>query len=115
MRAVHLLKRAGRKFVRNLFWMLVAFGPLAAILIYFANLPILLALPYFVIFGTVIAAIITALELWSGAHDEALLSANRGMSPESGHSSGGTYYPGFLDGGGADGSGGGDGGGGGGW
>jgi uncharacterized membrane protein YgcG len=114
MRAVHLLKRGGRKFARTLFWMLVAFGPLAAILIYFANLPILLAFPYVVIFGSVIAAIMTVLALWSGAHDEAIPSANRGMSPESAHSSGGTYYPGLLDGGGgADGSGGGDGGGGG--
>jgi fatty acid desaturase len=108
MRAVHLLKRGGRKFVRSLFWMLVAFGPLAAILIFFANLPILLALPYLVIFVSVLATITTALELWSGAQDEALLSANRGMSPERGHSSGGTYYPGFLDGGaGGDGGGGG--------
>ncbi len=113
MRVVHLLKRAGRKFVRNLFWMLVAFGPLAAILILFASLPLVGALPYFGIIVSVIAAIITVLELWSGAHDEAYLSANRGMSPESAHSSGGTYYPGFLDGGAGDGSGGGDGGGGG--
>ncbi len=65
MRAVHLLKRAGREFVRNSFWMLVAFGPLAAILIFFANLPILLALPYFGIIVSVIAAIIPVLELWS--------------------------------------------------
>ncbi len=114
MRAVNLLKRAGRKFVRNSFWMLVAFGPLAAILIFFANLPLAVALPYGGIFVAVIAAIITVLELWSGAPDEAYLSANRGMSPESAHSSGGTYYPGFLDGsGGGDGVGGGDGGGGG--
>ena len=108
MRAVHLLRRGRRKFGKNLFWMLVAFGPLAAILIYFANLSILLALPYFVVFASVLAAIITTLELWSGAQDEALLGANRGMSPDSAHSSGGTYYPGYLDGGaGGDGGGGG--------
>ncbi len=107
MRAVHLLKRTSRKFVRNLFWMVVAFGPLATILIFFANLPLVMALPYFVVSVSVIAAIMTVLTLWSGASDEAFPSANRGMSPENAHSSGGTYYPGFLDGGGGDGGGGG--------
>jgi hypothetical protein len=32
MRDGHLLKRAGREFVRNLIWMAVVFGSLAAIL-----------------------------------------------------------------------------------
>jgi hypothetical protein len=32
MRDGHLLKRAGREFVRNLLWMAVVFGSLAAIL-----------------------------------------------------------------------------------
>ncbi len=114
MWAVHLLKRGVRKFMRDLFWIFVAFAPLAVILIYFANLPLVMALPYLGIFVFVIAAISTVLELWSGAQDGAFLSANRGMSPENAHSSGGAYYPGFLDGGGGgDGGGGADGGGGG--
>ncbi len=114
MRAVQLLKRAGREFVRNLIWMGVAFSPLAAIVIFATNITLVGALPFVGIFVCAVAAIVTVLTLWSGAHDEALQSANWGMSPESAHSSGGTYYPGFLDGGGGgDGCGGGDGGGGG--
>ena len=110
----HLLKRAGREFVRNLIWMLVAFGPLAAILIFATSLTLLGALPFVGIFVSVLAAIITVLTLWSGAHDETRLSGNRGTGYESGYYSGGTYYPGFLDSGGGDGGGGGDGSGGGG-
>jgi hypothetical protein len=114
MRGVHLLKRAGREFLRNLIWMAVAFGLLAAVLIFGAGLPLLGALPFVGIFVSVIAAITTLLTLWGGAHDGTLLRSNRGTWGESGHYySGGTYYPGFLDGGGF-GGGGCDGGGGGG-
>jgi hypothetical protein len=116
MRAGHLLKRAGREFVRNLLWMVVDFGPLAAILIFATSITLVGALPFVGIFVCAVAAIITVFVLWSGAHDETLLSGNRGTGHESGHHSGGTYYPGFLDGGGAgDGGSGADGGGGGGW
>jgi hypothetical protein len=122
MLAVQLLKRAGREFLRNLGWMLVAFGPLAAVLVFFAGVPLLGALPFVGIFVSVMAAIVTVLALWSGAHDDTLLRSNRGLSEDSGYYSGGTYYPGFLDSEGVgDGSGGGDGagaggdGGGGGW
>jgi uncharacterized membrane protein YgcG len=103
MRAVHLLKRAGREFVRNLLWMFVAFGLLVAILIFATSLTLVGALPLVGIFVSVMAAIVTVLTLWSGAHDETLLSGNRGTWGESGYYSGGTYYPGFLDGGGGSG------------
>ncbi len=105
MRAVHLLKRAGREFVRNLMWMLVAFAPLAAILIFATTITLLGALPFFGIFVCAVAAIITVLTLWSGASDETLLRGNHVTSEDSGYYSGGTYYPGFLEGGGADGGG----------
>ncbi|MDQ5827256.1 MAG: hypothetical protein M3441_24100 [Chloroflexota bacterium] len=39
--AVHLLKRVGREFVRNLLWMLVVFGPLATILVPAAHFPVM--------------------------------------------------------------------------
>src|SRR3712207_751376 len=113
MRVGHLLKRAGREFGRNLIWMVVAFGPLAAVLIFAPNITLLGAWPFVGIFVSALAAPLTVLTLWSGAHDETLLSGNSRTGHESGHHSGGTYYPGFLDGGGGrDGGSGGDGGGG---
>ena len=114
MRAGHLLKRAGREFGRNLIWMVVAFGPLTAVLILAPNITLLGAWPFVGLFVSALAAPLTVLTLWSGAHDETLLSGNSRTGHESGHHSGGTYYPGFLDdGGGVDGGSGVDGGGGG--
>ncbi len=78
MRGVHLLKRAGREFLRNLIWMAVVFGPLATILIVGAGLPLLGAWPFVGIFVSVIAAITTVLTLWRGAHVQSLLRGNRG-------------------------------------
>ncbi len=86
-------------------WMLVAFAPLAAILIFATTITLLGALPLFGIFSSAVAAIITVLTLWSGAHDERILGGNSGTPEDSGYYSGGTYYPGFLEGGGADGGG----------
>ena len=108
MRAVHLLKRAGKEFVRNLALLLGAFGALGVILVVATHLPLLGVLGFVGIFASVTATISTVVVLWSGADDEAPLSANRGMSLENAHSKGGAYYPGFLDSGGwGDGGGGG--------
>src|SRR3712207_4042374 len=76
MRAGHLLKRAGREFGRNLIWMVVAFGPLTAVLIFAPNITLLGAWPFVGIFVSSVAAPLTVLTLWSGAHDETLLSGN---------------------------------------
>ena len=98
--------------MRNLIWVLVAYAPLAAILVFGANTPLRGALIFGGIFVPVTAACVTGVVLWSDAGDEVLLRGDGRTWSESGHHSGGTYYPGFLDGGAGDGSGGGDGGGG---
>ena len=107
MRDGHLLKRAGREFVNNLAWMLVVFGSLGAILVFATQLPLLGVAAFVGIFASAMAAIVTVLALWSGAHED--------TSPGGGHS-----YPGAPPaggggwlGGGWDGGGGGAGGGGG--
>jgi hypothetical protein len=56
----HPLKQIGRDFVSNLFWMLVIFGPLAAIFIIAAGLPLLWVLVVGS-FVTVVAAVVTML------------------------------------------------------
>ena len=98
----HLLKRGGREFVKNLAWMLAVFGSLGAILVFATQLPLLGVAAFVGIFASAMAAIVTVLALWSGAHED--------TSPGGGHS-----YPGPLPaGGGGDWLGGGwDGGGGG--
>ncbi len=73
MRDGHLLKRAGREFVNNLAWMLVAFGSLGAILVFATQLPLLWVAAYVGISASALAAIVTVftvLALWSGAYDE---------------------------------------------
>jgi hypothetical protein len=84
MRDGHPLKRAGKEFARNLIWMLLVFGPLGAILIPVAHLPLLGVFALVGFFVSVTAAIMTAVALWSGAHDEALLSSHNhpGLPPE---------------------------------
>ncbi len=98
MRAVHLLKRAGKEFVRNLSWMLAAFGPLAAILIFATSITLLGALPLIGIFVCAVALIITVLVLWSGAHDETKHSV--GHQPGTSPDRGGDWFGGWGDGGG---------------
>ena len=66
----HLLKRAGREFAKNLLWMAVVLGSLAAILVAATDLP-LAGLIFFVgVFAAVMAAIVTVVVIWSGAYDE---------------------------------------------
>ncbi len=113
MRAGRSRKRASKEFVRNLIWVLVAYAPLAAILIFGANTPLGGVLVFGGIFVPVTAAFVTGVVLWADAGDEVLLRGAGRTWGESGYHSGGTFYPGFLDGGGGGDGGGGDGGGGG--
>ena len=57
----HPLKQIGRDFVSNLFWMLVIFGPLAAIFVIAAGLPLLRVLVVVGSFVAVVAAVVTML------------------------------------------------------
>ena len=79
-----------------------------------ANTPLGGVLIFGGIFVPVTAAFVTVVVLWADAGDEVVLRGDGRTWGESGHHSGGTYYPGFLDdGGGVDGGSGVDGGGGG--
>ncbi len=66
----HLLKRAGREFVRNLLWMGVVFGSLAAILVSATDLPLVGTMVFAGVLVAVLAAILTVDVLWSGAPEE---------------------------------------------
>jgi hypothetical protein len=66
----HLLKRAGREFARNLLWMAVVLGSLAAILVAATDLPLVGVMFFVVVFAAVMAAIVTVVVVWSGAYDE---------------------------------------------
>ena len=113
-RGGHLLKRASREFVRNVLWMLGVFGLLGAILVFATQLPLLGVAIYVGIFASVLAAIVTVVALWSGAHEEELLSGHNHL-PGTPPGRGGDWAGGGWHGGGGDGGGGGvDGGGGGG-
>jgi hypothetical protein len=70
MRDGHLSKRASREFVRNLIWMAVVFGSLAAILAAVTDLSLVGVMAFVGVSVTVIAAIVTLVVLWSGAHDK---------------------------------------------
>jgi hypothetical protein len=121
MRAGRSRKRASKEFVRSLIWVLVAYAPLAAILVFGANTPLGGVLVFGCIFVPVTAAFVTGVVLWAEAGDEALLRGDGRTWGESGHPPPDQSRPGFYAGGshgaygGADysgGHGGGDGGGG---
>jgi hypothetical protein len=82
----HLLKRAGREFVRNLIWMAVVFGLLATILVAATDLPLVGVLAFVGVCVAVMAAIMTVVVLGSGAHDESRLGGHdySGSPPNSG-------------------------------
>ena len=111
MRDGHLLRRAGREFAKNLLWMVVAFGALAAILVAATELPLVGAMAFVGAAAAVMAAIMTGVVIGSNApaHEETPLGWQH-------HYPGGSPGPGgdWRDGGGWDGGGGADGGGGGG-
>ena len=66
----HLLRRAGREFAKNLLWMAVVLGPLAAILVAATDLPLAGVMFFVGVFAAVMAAIVTVVVIWSGAYDE---------------------------------------------
>jgi len=70
MRDGHLLKRAGREFAKNLIWMAVVFGSLAAILVAATDLPLVGAMAFVGVSVALMAAIVTVVVLWSGARDD---------------------------------------------
>ena len=66
----HLLKRAGREFAKNLLWMGVVAGLLAAVLIVATNLPLVGTMAFVGVCVAVVAAVVTVIVIWSGAYDE---------------------------------------------
>jgi vacuolar-type H+-ATPase subunit I/STV1 len=70
MRDGHLLKRAGREFAKNLIWMAVVFGLLVAVLAAATDLSLVGMMAFVGVFVAVVAAIVTVVVIWSGAHDE---------------------------------------------
>jgi hypothetical protein len=102
-----LLKRAGREFVRNMLWMLGVFGLLGVILVFATQLPLLGVAIYVGIFASVLAAIVTVVALWSGAHEEKFLRGHNhhpGTPPDRGGDwAGGGWHGGGGDAGGGSG------------
>jgi hypothetical protein len=105
MRDGYLLKRAGREFVKNLIWMAVVFGSLAAVLVAVTDLSLVGVMAFVGGSVAVMAAIVTVVVLWNGARDETPLGGHdyAGSPPDRGADD----WPS----GGWDGGGGGDGGG----
>jgi hypothetical protein len=66
MRDGHLLKRAGREFVKNLIWMGVVFGLLAAVLVAATDLSLVGTMPLVGVCVAVVAAVVTVVVIWSG-------------------------------------------------
>jgi hypothetical protein len=66
----HLLQRAGREFVKNLLWMGVVFGLLAAVLVVATDLPLVGTMAFVGVCVAVAAAVVTVVVIWSGAYDE---------------------------------------------
>ena len=87
----HLMKRAGREFAKNVIWMAVVFGSLAAILAAATNLPLVGTMVFVGVSVAVLAAIVTVGALWSGAPDE---WPPGGHDYSGSHSAGGGYWPG---------------------
>jgi hypothetical protein len=100
----HLLRRAGREFVRNLIWMALVFGSLAAILAAVTDLSLVGVMAFVGVCVAIMAAIVTVGVLWSGAHDEPRLGGHDypGSPPEA---RGSDWPGGGWDGGGGDGGG----------
>jgi hypothetical protein len=98
----HLLKRAGREFMRNLLWMAVVFGSLAAILAAATDLSLVEVMAFVGVCVAVMAAIVTVVVLWSGAHGETRLGGHDypGSPPDhGGDDRGGDWPVGGWDGG----------------
>lgn len=63
----HLLRRAGREFVKNLLWMGVVFGLLAAVLVVATSLPLVGTMAFVGVCVAVAATVVTVVAIWSGA------------------------------------------------
>jgi hypothetical protein len=98
----HLLQRAGREFARNLIWMAVVFGGLAAFLAAATDLSLVGVMAFVGVCVAVMAAIVTVIGLWSGAHNETPLSGYEfpAAPPDRGDLSGDGRDDGGGDGGG---------------
>jgi hypothetical protein len=70
MREGHLLKRAGREFAKNLLWMAIVLGALAAILVAATDLPLAGVIFFVGVFAAVMSALVTVVVFWSGAYDD---------------------------------------------
>jgi hypothetical protein len=66
----HLLRRAGREFVRNLIWMGVVFGLLAAVLAAVTDLSLVGTMAFVGVCVAVVAVVVTVVVISSGAYDE---------------------------------------------
>ena len=112
MRAGRSRKRPGKRFVRNLIWVLVAYVPFAALLVLGSNTTLGGVLVFGGIVVPVVAAFVTGVVLRAHASDEASSVPPAGFNAGGSHGGygGGDYGGGGWDGGGFDG--GGDGGGG---
>jgi len=87
MRDRHLLKRVGREFAKNLLWMAVVLGSLAAILVAATDLPLGGTMAFVGVFAAVMAAIVTVVVIWSGAYDDPRRRGghdHRGSPPDGG-------------------------------
>jgi hypothetical protein len=109
MRDGHLLKRAGTEFAKNLIWLAVVLGSLAAILAAVTDLSLVGLMAFVGVSVAVMAAIVTVGVLWSGADNQPRLGGHDypGSPPDRGGDDRGGDWPV----GGWDGGGGGDGGG----
>jgi uncharacterized membrane protein YgcG len=101
------LKHAGRKFVRNLLWMLALFGTLGALLVFSTQLPLLEVAALVGICVSVSAALVTVVALWDGTTtpDEARLIGHNYPGPRPEGSGSGGWYGGRGDGDGGGGGG----------
>ena len=100
MRAAPHLKRAGWEFVKNLAWMLAVFGALGAILVFTTQLPLLGVTTFVGIFSSAMAAIVTVLALFSGAHDDKISLSGHEHHPGAPPDRGGDWAGGGWHGGG---------------
>jgi hypothetical protein len=84
MRTRLFLQRVGKEFVRNLFWCLVGFAPVGAVLVAWTDSSLSEVLALGGIFATVLAVLITVPVVWSGGDSEARVGGHDypGSPPE---------------------------------
>jgi hypothetical protein len=90
----HLLRRAGREFVRNLIWMGVVPGLLAAVLAAATDLSLVGTMAFVGVCVAVVAAVVTVVVIWSEAYDETTRLGSHnypGSPPDRGDGPGGGW------------------------